>query len=190
MKSKNGVKIGIVVLVLLLAIGFAAVTTQLFINGTINIGPDTNDFNTNVTFYSATATGAAQQGVTGDVAASASLSNDKKTITFTTQILDTIGEESLLEYDVDNQSTYDALLGDMVCSLGNTFDAENASLTLNTEYVRITSNNELKNTVVASGTHTSTKGSVLVKQIKSYNGTTATNLQFTCRMNADAQEAA
>ena len=188
---KKGITLGIVVMVLLLAVGFAAVTTQLVVNGTINIAPNTTDFETNVQFYSAQATGSAKSGVTGDADASAELSADKKTITFTTQILDELNEEAVLSYDIDNQSTYDAKLGDMLCSLGNTFDENNASLSLVTSFVTITSTNELKNTVVASKSHTSSKGTVVVKQTKTYDGSiTGDTLTFTCKMIATAQAAA
>jgi cytochrome c oxidase assembly protein Cox11 len=206
MNNKSGIRTGIVVLVLLLAVGFAAVTTQLVINGTINIGANTSDFESNVKFHTASATGSANASVTGDTNAAASISSDGKTITFTTQILDTIGETSVLEYDVENGSQYDAQLGDMKCVEGN-YNATNfpatatTSFTDTTGHVTVTSNNELTGTTIAkkSGTTPTVsagKAHVTVTMIKSYVGddtttppTTQKTITFTCMMTANGLSA-
>ena len=90
-------KTGLLVLVLLLAIGFAAVATTLLLNGTAVIGANQEDFE--VYFSSATT----------DDGGTALISNDKKAITYSTKLLKNIDDTAELEYTVKNDSAnYDA----------------------------------------------------------------------------------
>ena len=92
-------KASIVVAILLLAVGFAAVSTTLIINGSAKIGENTDDFS--VIFTKATLDGT-------DVYANV-ISQDKKTITFETSDLKTLNQTSVLNYEVTNNSAnYDA----------------------------------------------------------------------------------
>ena len=92
-------KASIVVAILLLAVGFAAVSTTLIINGNAKIGENTDDFS--VIFTAATLDGT-------DVYANV-ISQDKKTITFETSDLKTLNQTSVLNYEVTNNSAnYDA----------------------------------------------------------------------------------
>ena len=92
-------KASIVIAVLLLAVGFAAVSTTLIINGSVNIGENTDDFS--VIFTKATLDGT-------DVYANV-ISEDKKTITFETNDLKALNQTSVLNYEVTNNSAnYDA----------------------------------------------------------------------------------
>ncbi len=105
MKSKRM----ILVLILLLTIGFASVSTSLVVNGVIGIAKKKSDFN--VIFTSAIVNG--NSGVT------ATISEDKKTITFATDRLSMIGDKAKLIYKVKNNSTqYDANVK-VTCSGGN-----------------------------------------------------------------------
>ena len=89
----------IVVAILLLAVGFAAVSTTLIINGSAKIGENTDDFS--VIFTAATLDGT-------DVYANV-IDNTKKTITFETSDLKTLNQTSVLNYEVTNNSAnYDA----------------------------------------------------------------------------------
>ena len=88
-----------VVAILLLAVGFAAVSTTLIINGSAKVGENTDDFS--VIFTKATLDG---QDVYANV-----ISQDKKTITFETNDLKTLNQTSVLNYEVTNNSAnYDA----------------------------------------------------------------------------------
>ena len=92
-------KASIVVAILLLAVGFAAVSTTLIINGSVNIGENTDDFS--VIFTKATLDGT-------DVYASV-IDDTKKIITFETSDLKTLNQTSVLNYEVTNNSAnYDA----------------------------------------------------------------------------------
>ena len=92
-------KKGIIIALILMSIGFAAVTTSLVINGTINYGYDTKDFN--VIFSEAILDGVVKNDLIE--------ASDKKSITFTTKDLSTLGDRSILEYQVMNNSKqYDA----------------------------------------------------------------------------------
>ena len=92
-------KASIVIAVLLLAVGFAAVSTTLIINGSVNIGENTDDFS--VIFTKATLDGT-------DVYANV-IDDTKKIITFETSDLKTLNQTSVLNYEVtNNSSNYDA----------------------------------------------------------------------------------
>ena len=89
----------IVVAILLLAVGFAAVSTTLIINGSAKIGENTDDFS--VIFTKATLDGT-------DVYANV-IDDTKKIITFETSDLKTLNQTSVLTYEVTNNSAnYDA----------------------------------------------------------------------------------
>ena len=95
MKKKGS----IVVAILLLAIGFAAISTALIINSSAKVSENPDDFS--VIFTAATLDGT-------DVYANV-ISEDKKTITFETNDLKTLNQTSVLNYEVTNNSAnYDA----------------------------------------------------------------------------------
>ena len=94
---KNSSRIGIFILLLLLAIGFASVTTNLILNNNVNVSAKPDDFN--VIFYSANT----EEG------SSAIISDDKQVITYNTKQLVNPGDKSILDYEIKNNSSqYDA----------------------------------------------------------------------------------
>ena len=89
----------IAVTILLLAIGFAAISTTLIINGSTKVGENTDDFS--VIFTAASLDGT-------DVYNSV-VDDTKKIITFETSDLKTLNQKSVLSYEVTNNSAnYDA----------------------------------------------------------------------------------
>ena len=92
-------KSALVFTILLLAVGFAAVSTTLVINGSAKVGENTDDFS--VIFTAATLD---ETDVYANV-----ISQDKKTITFETTDLKALNQTSVLNYEVTNNSAnYDA----------------------------------------------------------------------------------
>ena len=89
----------IAVTILLLAIGFAAISTTLIINGSTKVGENTDDFS--VIFTAASLDG---KDVYNSV-----VDDTKKIITFETSDLKTLNQTSVLSYEVTNNSAnYDA----------------------------------------------------------------------------------
>ena len=89
----------IVVAILLLAVGFAAISTTLIINGSAKVGENTDDFS--VIFTKASLDGTDVYNTVID--------STKKTITFTTSDLKALNQTSVLNYEVtNNSSNYDA----------------------------------------------------------------------------------
>ncbi len=89
----------IAVTILLLAVGFAAISTTLIINGSTKVGENTDDFS--VIFTKASLDG---KNVYNSV-----VDDTKKIITFETSDLKTINQKSVLSYEVTNNSAnYDA----------------------------------------------------------------------------------
>ena len=89
----------LIIAILVMTIGFAAISTTLIINGSAKVSENTDDFS--VIFTSASLDGT---DVYGNV-----ISEDKKTITFETSDLKTLNQTSELAYEVTNNSAnYDA----------------------------------------------------------------------------------
>ncbi len=87
------------ILIILLVIGFASVTTSLIINGNLKIGFNSDDYD--VIFIEAL--------LDGKESTNAIINDDRKTITFTTDKLINIGDSARLDYKVRNIShQYDA----------------------------------------------------------------------------------
>ena len=92
-------KSAIIVAILIMCVGFAAISTTLIINGSAKIGENTDDFS--VIFTEASLDGT---DVYNDV-----ISQDKKTITIETGDLKALNQTSVLNYEVTNNSAnYDA----------------------------------------------------------------------------------
>ena len=89
----------IIVAILLLAVGFAAISTTLVINGSTSVGENTEDFD--VIFTKASLDGTDVYNTVID--------STKKIINFTTSDLKTLNQTSVLTYEVtNNSSNYDA----------------------------------------------------------------------------------
>ncbi len=96
----------VLTLIVLLAIGFASVSSVLVINGLLAIGENSEDFK--IIFTSATIDGAERNDV---------ISESKTEISYETKVLSLIDEESTLEYEATNTSrNYDADV-QIVCNI-------------------------------------------------------------------------
>lgn len=186
MKKRNSMKAGIIVAVLLLAVGFAAVTTTLVINGTIKIVPDTQNFEDEVIFATATV-----DETSKTAGSTAEIAEDGKSITLTTHDLKSINETVTLTYTVENGSNYDAQFDKMVCTSDNAAYGVYISATpadvLNAKYTA--------ESPLAAG-QISVEDTVTVKMIKSYAGVEgvesgedeAVSVVITCEMDVNAVE--
>ena len=89
----------LIVAILLMSIGFAAISTTLIINGNAKVSENNEDFS--VIFTAAS--------LDGKDVYSTAVDETKKTITFTTSELKTLNQTSILTYEVtNNSSNYDA----------------------------------------------------------------------------------
>ena len=147
--------------ILLLGIGFAAVSTTLYING--NVGITANEADFDVKFTSATLDGT-------DISTTA-ISADGKTITYGTNDLSMVGDKSTLDFEVTNNSElYDAEVS-IECSATGT----------KADYYTITK--EVARTIVAK---TKEAGKVDVELRKAT--TEDITEEFTCTLTATATE--
>ena len=95
MRKKNM----LIIAILLMSIGFAAISTTLIINGNANVSENNEDFS--VIFTAAS--------IDGQDVYTTAVDETKKTITFTTSELKTLNQTSILTYEVtNNSSNYDA----------------------------------------------------------------------------------
>ena len=89
----------LIVAILLMSIGFAAISTTLIINGNAKVSENNEDFS--VIFTAAS--------IDGNDVYTTAVDETKKTITFTTSELKTLNQTSILTYEVtNNSSNYDA----------------------------------------------------------------------------------
>lgn len=167
MKNKK-IKLGVILAILVLGVAYAAFSVNFTINGTAKINGDSSNFNTNVIFDS----------VSASSGATATLSNDKKTITFTTPEFTTVGTTATLTYKIKNTSNYGASVTKLTCT-----SSDSAFAT----YLTATPS-RTANLTVAKGA-TSNAETLTVAMAKSYPDATAKSITYTCTMTATAQDA-
>ena len=172
-------KISIVVLLLLLTIGFASVTTNLILNGQARIGVN-SDFD--VYFSNVEAV------YNGDTI---ELSSDKHAISFNTRTLTKVDEDySVFNFAVTNSSlTYDAEveLNINIASQGDYADYISVTTIVidNNDNDVYTITNGTKITIPANTTYTGTINVTLINNV-----TDNIQLSYTLSMNANAVEGA
>ena len=158
-------KSAMIVAILIMCIGFAAISTTLVINGNAKVGENTDDFS--VIFTAATLDG---QDVYDQV-----INDTRKIITFETSDLKTLNQTSVLTYEVtNNSSNYDAEVS-VNCKVKNDAEAKYTSI-----------KNELENnaTVVKAkktlnGTLTITLNKTATEEVKE---------EYVCELEFNAME--
>ena len=160
-------KRNVIILIFLLLIGFASVTSTLVIKGNLNLGFNTTSFDADVIFTRAeTPYGKASIGET------------KKEITFETEKLENVNQTSVLEFDVTNKSRdYDASVT-INCGLTEEFKSYS-------EYVRIDTDLLSPFELLSGSTKT---GQVTVEMIKAFNEELTKDIQFECKLIATPKE--
>ncbi|MDE6141427.1 MAG: hypothetical protein K2G03_02380, partial [Bacilli bacterium] len=163
-------KIGIMIALLALTVGFAAITTTLVVNGTLSIGPDGAGFDSDVIF---------SRAKISDGSGNAFISSDGKSLQFNADLME-LGSEVDLRYDITNKNRqYDAK-GTIECDFVDETNAYNG-------YITITETP--KEFEVKGGTKTS--GHVIVRLVKSFAGDETINsadIGFKCTINLEANE--
>lgn len=156
--------------ILFLAIGFAAVTTTLVINGTLKIGTNQNDFDKNVIFTRAET----------DAESKASISADGKSINFASRELKNIYEEAVLDFDVTNKSRQYGVTATIECTK---VDEENSF----NEYISI----DIEPEEFSLGINETMTGKLTTTMIRSFIGTSSSDtaeIEIKCTINANAIE--
>ena len=162
MKKRN-----IMILMILLVIGFAAVSTTLVINGTLNIGYNEENFSSSIVYTRA-------ELPNGEV----EINQDDKNITFETNKLENVNETATLEFDVTNKSrNYDASVT-IKCGLKENFESFSEYLNIETD---ITSPFRLE----SSETKT---GRLVVTLKKAYDKDLETTAEIECELVAEPLE--
>lgn len=142
----------------------------------MNLKADTQGFEDAIVFNSVTV-----DSNSTAAGATATISEDGKTIEFTTHTLKSIGEVVTIEYDIKNDSQYDAEIGELTCT------SENSDWST---YISLTEKNTLNGTTLTKQT-TSTKDNIEIEMIKSYAGTADSDeisYTFTCNMTVNGKE--
>ncbi len=162
MKKKN-----IMILVFMLVIGFAAVSTTLVINGNLNIGYNEENFSSSVVYTRAeTEDGTAE------------INQSEKNITFETKKLENVSETATLEFDVTNKSrNYNASVT-INCGLKENFESFSEYLNIETDIV-----SPFK--LESSETKT---GRLVVTLKKAYDKDLETTAEIECKLVATPEE--
>ena len=161
MKKRNM----LIIAILLMSIGFAAISTTLIINGNAKVSENNEDFS--VIFTAASIDGT-------DVYAAA-VDETKKTITFTTSELKTLNQTSVLTYEVtNNSSNYDAEVN-VTCVPKTGTTAKYTSI-----------KNELANNATVVKAKSSVNGTLTVTLDKV--ATESVTEEYTCKLEFNAVE--
>ncbi len=161
MKKRN-----LMIIVFMLIIGFAAVSTTLVINGTLNIGYN-EDFSSSVVYTRAeTEDGTAE------------INKNEKNITFETNKLENVNQSATLEFDVTNKSrNYNASVT-INCGLKENFESFSEYLNIETDIV-----SPFK--LESSETKT---GRLVVTLKKAYDKALETTAEIECKLVATPEE--
>ena len=163
MKKRN-----IIILVILLVVGFASVSTTLLLNGMVGINSNENEFN--VIFTKANLNGEKRKDFIDK--------ETKRTITFETNKLSTLNEEAILDYEVTNTSRlYDADVK-IICNFVDTEE----NIVESNDYIAI--EYEPKSMRILSGK--TEAGSIVAKLVKA--STEDQSVSIKCTLNATATE--
>ncbi len=162
MKKRN-----IMILVFMLVIGFAVVSTTLVINGTLNIGYNTEDFESGVIFTKAEIPNG-----------KASIGETKKEITFETEKLESVGDKAILKYEIANISrNYDAKVI-INCGLKENYESFS-------EYIEVNQNLESPFELI-SGNRKS--GELTIELKKAYEKSLEERIEYVCTLVAIPEE--
>lgn len=186
-KSKNA-KVGIIVALLLLVVGFAAVSAVLNLNGTINFTGNQDEFNENLVFVADTDEdkhATISESSLGKTGGTVNVSPDGKTLTFTTPVLDMVNETVTVSYYVENRGQYNAKFTKITC----TPKTDNADLV---QHIKVTPAKKYNGTTLAamSGstpTQTEEADTIEIKLDKTYSNEEPASVIFECKLEADAE---
>ena len=161
MKKRN-----VIILVVMLIVGFASITSTLVIRGNLNIGYNEN-FSSSIVYTRA-------ELPNGEV----EINQNEKNIDFTTEKLENVNQTTILEFDVTNKSrNYDASVT-INCGLKEDFKSFS-------EYLDIDMSLESPFELVSSETKT---GYLIIKLKKAYNEEMETRIEMSCELVAEPLE--
>ena len=161
MKKRN-----VIILVVMLIVGFASITSTLLIRGNLNIGYNEN-FSSSIVYTRA-------ELPNGEV----EINQNDKNIDFITEKLENVNQTTILEFDVTNKSrNYDASVT-INCGLKEDFKSFS-------EYLDITMSLESPFELVSSETKT---GYLTIKLKKAYNEEIETRIEMSCELVAEPLE--
>lgn len=191
MKKGKSVKVGIVIALLLLVVGYATVTAVLNINGTAKLKGNQSEFDANLRFVMDTdeakhATIALSIDSSATDQGEVSVGPKGKTLTFETPVLDVVGETATVTYWVENRGQYDAEFTEIKC----TPSADNASLLDYIEVVPSTNYQGLKLAAARDGVATQAEeaSTITVRLKKTYASDEEAKITITCSLKAKALE--
>ena len=155
----------LIISILLMSIGFAAISTTLILNGNANVSENNEDFS--VIFTAAS--------IDGNDVYSTAVNETKKTITFTTSELKTLNQTSILTYEVrNNSSNYDANVN-VTCVPKEGTTAKYTSI-----------KNKLDNDVTVVKAKSSVNGTLTITLNKT--STESVTEEYTCKLEFNAVE--
>lgn len=170
----RAIKIGIIVAVLFLAIGFAVISTNLNLIGEAGVRSNNAEFAKNIKFTKCEPINAVNVDTENIIC---EVKNDK-TIEFDIPVMSKPGSLVTLEYTINNaNSDYDSLIGKLNCEILHTDGT--ALRDTETRYISITPNNSLNQNggILPEGESTD---SVTVKMAKTYSGDEELKYKVSC----------
>lgn len=184
MRKNKTAKMVIVVVILLLTVAFALISTTLTINGTASVKSDSAEFAQNIKFSTAERTKPYLMVNGSKITENEpTVSADGKSITFEAPAFTSTGDNAELYYWIVNGSAnYNAKIGELTCTATKT-TGDSAE-----EYISVTPANAFNNTILVKGATTDSSDSVKVEMTRSYAGENALTYQVTCTITATGEE--
>ena len=150
--------------VTMLVVGFAAVTTNLVMNGVINFGFNQPDFDSNIVFT-----------YTNTMHGSATIEDDGKIITFKTTKLENVDQQAIMDFDIANKSSqYDATVT-IQCGLNEDY------ISSYEQYIDISQNLGNSFELISGATQT---GRLTITLKKAYNESLEKEINMSCKIEA------
>lgn len=167
--KKQNIKLLVFMAILLIGVGYAAISTTLTITGSASIQGDPTNFSSKIAFASASLV-----DVDG---AAGTASYDGRNLTFTTKTFTNLTQEATLTYTIKNESNYNVTIAAPTCSVTDSNLAQYITITAPTSEVALNKN---------STTDTQT---IKVKMAKTYAEETLQEVTINCTFNASASDA-
>ena len=177
-KVNKKISVLVIALILLIGIGYAAITTTLTITGNSKISGDSSNFQNNVFFYSANLT---STGLRSEDSTAAQPKLNGNTMKFTvpaTSALKVVGDKIEVNYTIRNESNYNAIIA---------VPTVESTATDFLDYFTVTHSRSGNLELGVNTTSDSQKLTLTLK--KTYADTTAKQFSFTVKINATAEQA-
>lgn len=178
MKRNKNLRNGIIVAILLLAVGFATVTTTLIINGDVGVSKMENDYVRDMVFTAGTI-----KDQNGENVGSATVTNNGKTLSLTFDApISSMDDVFKIEYTVANNSDFDSTFDSASFNQIAIYEGETEAVN---PYIEVNPERIISETMAPNATAT---GTYLITPTRAYAGDNETTYTVQIDLTATGEE--